>query len=87
MARKWLSSKKNNSTSLFYNSIVPPHKQSNGITESHLHCVVPYGKSHKIISIDLSGMSFINSRQSPCNKLYFILTPRFRIVLNYYKVK
>src|SRR5574344_536567 len=41
------------------------HNGSNGITTSHLHCVVPYGKSQRIISILLSGISFIFSKQSP----------------------
>jgi len=37
---------------------------SNAITISHLHLVVPYGKSHNIISILLSSMYFIPSKQS-----------------------
>ena len=53
------------------------HKNSKGIIESHLLRVVPYGRSHNIISIVLSDISFINSRQSPChnsisfNLIYF----------------
>lgn len=42
------------------------HIGSNGITLSHLQAVVPYGRSQRIISIDLSGISFISSKQSPC---------------------
>src|SRR5699024_11252606 len=40
------------------------HNGSNGIIVSHLQAVVPYGKSHKIMSTDLSGIRFIPSRQS-----------------------
>src|SRR5699024_75085 len=40
------------------------HNGSNGIIVSHEHAVVPYGKSHKIMSTDLSGICFIPSRQS-----------------------
>src|SRR5699024_4366411 len=43
------------------------HNKSNGIIVSHLHAVVPYGKSASIISTEPSGISFINSKQSPCN--------------------
>src|SRR5699024_3667987 len=42
---------------------------SKGIIVSHLQAVVPYGKSAKIMSTLPSGMSFINSKQSPCNNL------------------
>jgi len=38
---------------------------SKGIIVSHAQAVVPYGKSHKIISIDPSGSVGIISRQSP----------------------
>src|SRR5699024_8178019 len=40
---------------------------SKGIIVSHLQAVVPYrqGRSHNIISIDLSGICCINSKQSP----------------------
>src|SRR5699024_9401684 len=37
---------------------------SRGIIVSQLHAVVPYGKSHKIIFSDLSGIFFIPSKQS-----------------------
>src|SRR5699024_2808571 len=40
------------------------HNGSIGITESHLLAVVPYGKSHKIMSTLPSGIRFIPSRQS-----------------------
>src|SRR5215212_250624 len=35
------------------------------ITLSHLFCVVPYGRSDKIISIEASGIFFSTLRQSP----------------------
>lgn len=38
---------------------------SSGSTLSHLHSVDPYGRSHSIRSTYPSGMSAINSRQSP----------------------
>jgi hypothetical protein len=41
------------------------HSGSNGITVSHLQAVVPYGKSHKIMSTLASGNCAITSRQSP----------------------
>src|SRR5699024_2981086 len=43
------------------------HNGSKGIIVSHLQAVVPYsqGRSHNIISIDLSGICCINSKQSP----------------------
>src|SRR5699024_1139493 len=41
------------------------HNGSNGMIVSHLQAVVPYGKSHNIISIEPSGISFIISKQSP----------------------
>src|SRR5699024_9053200 len=41
------------------------HNGLKGMMSSHLHFVVPYGKSHKIISIEPSGISFIISKQSP----------------------
>src|SRR5699024_9715454 len=43
------------------------HNGSKGIIVSHAHAVVPYsqGRSHNIISIDLSGICCINSKQSP----------------------
>src|SRR5699024_3092752 len=43
------------------------HNGSNGMIESHLHAVVPYsqGRSANTISIDLSGICCINSKQSP----------------------
>src|SRR5699024_6287444 len=40
------------------------HNSSQGMIASHLLRVVPYGKSHKIISTDLSGIRFIPSKQS-----------------------
>src|SRR5699024_8177758 len=40
------------------------HNGSKGIIVSHEHAVVPYGKSHSIMSTELSGMRFIPSRQS-----------------------
>src|SRR5699024_1291938 len=40
------------------------HKGSKGIIVSHLHSVVPYGKSHNIISILLSVIRFMPSKQS-----------------------
>ena len=45
------------------------HSASNGMIESHLQSVVPYGRSHKIKSMLPSGMSFISSKQSPFNSL------------------
>ena len=36
-----------------------------GSAESHLFCVVPYGRSARIMSTEPSGISFIRSRQSP----------------------
>src|SRR5699024_2936680 len=57
------------------------HKGSKGITLSHLFCVVPYGKSAKIISTEPSRMSFINSKQSPCNNLIVINFTHFKIIL------
>lgn len=51
---------------------------SDWITLSHVEAVVPYGKSHRIMSIDPSGISFINSKQSPCCKSIIINSP-FRI--------
>lgn len=41
------------------------HNGSNGITESHAQLVVPYGKSHRIISTDADGTDRITSKQSP----------------------
>src|SRR5699024_8596264 len=43
------------------------HNSSKGMIASHLFRVVPYsqGRSHNIISIDLSGICCINSKQSP----------------------
>src|SRR5690606_16652864 len=41
------------------------HSGSNGITVSHLQAVVPYGRSHRIISTDASDSPAITSRQSP----------------------
>src|SRR5699024_10969034 len=46
------------------------HNSSKGMIASHLLRVVPYGKSHKIISTDLSGIFFIPSKQS---SLYILL--------------
>src|SRR5699024_5120851 len=40
------------------------HNGSNGIIVSHAHAVVPYGKSHNIMSTLPSGMRFIHSKQS-----------------------
>src|SRR5699024_8910001 len=40
------------------------HNDSKGIIVSHLHAVVPYGRSHNIMSTDLSGIFFIPSKQS-----------------------
>src|SRR5699024_4794979 len=42
------------------------HNGSNGITVSHLHAVVPYGKSASIISTEPSAIRFISSIVSPC---------------------
>src|SRR5699024_9026608 len=57
------------------------HNGSNGITESHLQAVVPYGKSASIISTDPSGISFMTSRQSPCmiSLIIVMLSPLFRL--------
>src|SRR5690606_16887251 len=41
------------------------HSGSNGITVSHLHAVVPYGRSHRIMSMLASANPAITSRQSP----------------------
>src|SRR5699024_2408335 len=43
------------------------HNGSKGIIVYHAHAVVPYsqGRSYNIISIDLSGICCINSKQSP----------------------
>src|SRR3990167_1934733 len=41
------------------------HSGSKGIIVSHEQAVVPQGKSASIISIHLSGKSFIASKQSP----------------------
>src|SRR5699024_4595826 len=40
------------------------HNGSKGIIVSHEQAVVPYGKSHNIISTLLSGIRFIPSKQS-----------------------
>src|SRR5699024_5463626 len=40
------------------------HNGSKGIIVSHLHAVVPYGRSQSIMSTDLSGIFFIPSKQS-----------------------
>src|SRR5699024_9452967 len=40
------------------------HNGSKGIIVSHVHAVVPYGKSHKIMSTLPSGIRFIPSKQS-----------------------
>src|SRR5699024_9284616 len=61
------------------------HNKSNGIIVSHLHAIVPYGKSHKIISTLPSGIRFMPSKQSSlyilfisiCSTLFSYLT--FRI--------
>src|SRR5699024_8514462 len=66
------------------------HNGSKGIIVSHEHAVVPYGKSHKIISTDSSGIRFIPSKQSSlyilfisiCSTLFSYLT--FRISLFVY---
>ena len=42
---------------------------SNGIMLSQEFLVIPYGKSHNIISIDLSFIFFISTRQSPLIRL------------------
>ena len=42
-----------------------PHNLSSGIKESHFNLVVPYGKSAKTISTELSSKVGITSRQSP----------------------
>src|SRR5699024_7949696 len=63
------------------------HNGSKGMIVSHEHAVVSYGKSHKIMSTDLSGIRFIPSRQSSlyilfnsiCSTLFSYLT--FRISL------
>src|SRR5699024_8198335 len=54
------------------------HKGSKGIIVSHLHAVVPYGKSAKIISTEPSGISFINSKQSPCISFMLIINHSFQ---------
>nr|DAP58822.1 MAG TPA: hypothetical protein [Caudoviricetes sp.] len=41
------------------------HKTSKLMMLSHLHAVVPYGRSASIMSIELLSISFINSKQSP----------------------
>src|SRR5699024_4284134 len=72
------------------------HNSSKGMIASHLLCVVPYGKSHKIISIDLSGIFFIPSKQSSLyilfNSIYFTLhmiiyafLSNFTIFFTYFK--
>src|SRR5699024_763203 len=43
---------------------------SNGIIVSHLHEVVPYGKSANIKSTPPTGIRFITSKQSPCAILF-----------------
>src|SRR5699024_5562194 len=49
------------------------HNGSNGIIESHLHAVVPYGKSASIISTEPSGIRFMTSKHSPCVIVLIIL--------------
>lgn len=49
------------------------HISSRGITESHLHAVVPYGGSTITISTELSAIVFISSKQSPCIKSIIIV--------------
>lgn len=69
------------------------HKGSNGIMESHLHTIVPYGKSHTMQSTLPSGILFIPSRQSSlyilfssimlyiiCSLLFLHRHPRFRVI-------
>src|SRR5699024_3042679 len=51
------------------------HNGSNVITESHLFCVVPYGKSHNIISTLPSGIRFIPSKQSSLYILFSSMLP------------
>src|SRR5699024_1803397 len=51
------------------------HNSSNGIISSHLEAVVPYGKSHKIISTLPSGIRFIPSRQSSLYILFSSMLP------------
>src|SRR5574344_948406 len=46
------------------------HNGSKGIITSHLQSVVPYGKSHRIMSIDFDSMYFIASKQSAWIKLF-----------------
>src|SRR5699024_2868265 len=54
------------------------HNGSNGMIVSHLQAVVPYGKSHNIISIEPSGISFIISKQSPWCILFNSSTTHLR---------
>src|SRR5699024_8735459 len=53
------------------------HKFSNGIIESHSFRVVPYGKSHKIMSTLPSGIRFIPSKQS---SLYILFNSTFTLL-------
>src|SRR5699024_7373089 len=54
------------------------HNGSKGIIVSHEHAVVPYGRSHNIISIEPSGISFIISKQSPWCILFNSSTTHLR---------
>src|SRR5699024_12045414 len=62
---------------VFITRLYSTHSGSSGITVSHLASVVPYGKSHKIISTLPSGIRFMPSRQSSLYIVFSIilLTP------------
>src|SRR5699024_5709487 len=55
---------------------------SKGIIVSHLHAVVPYGKSHKTISTDLSGIFFIPTKQSSLYILFSSISIYSILILN-----
>src|SRR5699024_1688011 len=51
------------------------HNGSKGIIVSHAHAVIPYGKSHNIMSTLPLGMRFIPSRQSSLYILFSSMLP------------